>query len=92
MPQGSVIFFVGTLWHGGGENRSSGSRLAVTCQYCEPWLRQQENFFLELSAETLRSMPEKLLEMVGYSIHAPLMGMVNGMHPKRVIPGQGEQE
>ena len=86
MPQGSVIFFTGTLWHGGGENRSDAARLAVTCQYCEPWLRQQENFFLELSAQTLQSIPEPLLNMVGYSIHPPFMGMVDGMHPKRAIP------
>ncbi len=85
MPAGSVVFFLGTLWHGGGANQSEDSRLAVTCQYCEPWLRPQENFFLELSKETLGQIPEALLSMVGYSIHPPFMGMVNGMHPKRVL-------
>ena len=60
-------------------------RLAVTCQYCEPWLRPQENFFLELSQNTLSQMSEPLLSMVGYSIHPPFMGMVNGMHPKRTL-------
>ena len=85
MPAGSVLFFLGTLWHGGGANQTDGSRLAVTCQYCEPWLRPQENFFLELSKDTLSKIPEALLSMVGYSIHPPFMGMVNGMHPKRVL-------
>lgn len=85
MPAGSVVFFLGTLWHGGGANRSSADRLAVTCQYCEPWLRPQENFFLELSQETLSRIQEQLLSMVGYSIHPPFMGMVDGMHPKRTL-------
>jgi hypothetical protein len=85
MPAGSVVFFLGTLWHGGGANQSADSRLAVTCQYYEPWLRPQENFFLELSKDTLNNIPEALLSMVGYSIHPPFMGMVNGMHPKRVL-------
>jgi ectoine hydroxylase-related dioxygenase (phytanoyl-CoA dioxygenase family) len=85
MPAGSVVFFLGTLWHGGGANQTDNSRLAVTCQYCEPWLRPQENFFLELSKDTLSKIPEALLSMVGYSIHPPFMGMVNGMHPKRVL-------
>jgi len=85
MPAGSVVFFLGTLWHGGGANRSNTDRLAVTCQYCEPWLRPQENFFLELSQDTLSQIPEQLLSMVGYSIHPPFMGMVNGMHPKRTL-------
>jgi ectoine hydroxylase-related dioxygenase (phytanoyl-CoA dioxygenase family) len=85
MPAGSVVIFLGTLWHGGGENQSQASRLAVTCQYCEPWLRPQENFFLELSKSTLKQLPEPLLNMLGYSIHPPFMGMVNGMHPKRLL-------
>ncbi|MDO6441688.1 phytanoyl-CoA dioxygenase family protein [Marinobacter sp. 2_MG-2023] len=85
MPAGSVVFFLGTLWHGGGANRSDADRLAVTCQYCEPWLRPQENFFLELSQSTLSQIPEQLLSMVGYSIHPPFMGMVDGMHPKRTL-------
>jgi ectoine hydroxylase-related dioxygenase (phytanoyl-CoA dioxygenase family) len=85
MSAGSVVFFLGTLWHGGGANFTNESRLAVTCQYCEPWLRPQENFFLELSKNTLKKLPDELLSMVGYSIHPPFMGMVNGMHPKRVL-------
>lgn len=89
MPAGSVVFFLGTLWHGGGANHTSTERLAVTCQYCEPWLRPQENFFLELSQKTLSQIPEQLLSMVGYSIHPPFMGMVNGMHPKRTLQGEG---
>ncbi|TNC81126.1 MAG: phytanoyl-CoA dioxygenase [Oleiphilus sp.] len=85
MPAGSVVFFLGTTWHGGGSNQSDAPRLAATCQYCEPWLRPQENFFLELSEDTLAALPEPLLSMVGYSIHPPFMGMVNGMHPKRTL-------
>ncbi len=90
MPAGSALFFLGTTWHGGGSNQSELSRLAATCQYCEPWLRPQENFFLELSQETLNTIPESLLSMVGYSIHPPFMGMVNGMHPKRTLSSNDE--
>ena len=39
MPAGSVVVFLGTLWHRGGANASSGCRLAITPQYCEPWAR-----------------------------------------------------
>lgn len=85
MPAGSVVFYPGTLWHGGGANRSAAPRLAVTCQYCEPWLRTQENYFLCMSKETLRDVSEDMKRMLGYSIHPPFIGMVNGMHPKRVL-------
>ena len=88
MPAGSVVFYPGTLWHGGGENRSPSPRLAVTCQYCEPWVRTQENYFLSVRRETVAALSEDLKRLLGYSIHPPFMGMVDGMHPKRVLePG-----
>lgn len=85
MPAGSVVFFLGTLWHGGGANRSAAPRLAATAQYCEPWLRTQENYFLSVSRETARQVSEDMLRMLGYSIHPPFMGMSNGMSPKRAL-------
>jgi ectoine hydroxylase-related dioxygenase (phytanoyl-CoA dioxygenase family) len=85
MPAGSVVVFLGTLWHGGGANRSDKPRLAATCQYCEPWLRQQENFSLGVPREVARGLRESLLRMLGYSIYPPFMGMVDGMHPKRLL-------
>ncbi|MEM7412428.1 MAG: phytanoyl-CoA dioxygenase family protein [Myxococcota bacterium] len=85
MPAGSVVFYPGTLWHGGGENRTPAPRLAITCQYCEPWVRTQENYSLSVSRETVRVLSEDLKRLLGYSIHPPFMGMVNGMHPKRLL-------
>ena len=86
MPAGSCILFLGNLWHGGGENRSGADRLALTAQYCEPWLRTQENYFLSVERETVAGLSEDMKRLLGYSIHPPFMGMVNGMHPRRKLP------
>lgn len=88
MTAGSVIFFLGTTWHGGGRNQSNTARLAATCQYCEPYLRQQENFLLELTREAVLELSPELQALVGYSIHPPFMGMVDGKHPKRVLTAE----
>lgn len=85
MPRGSVLFFLGTLWHGGGENRTGAGRACVTAQYCAPWCRQQENFSLSVPRERVRRSSEHLQRMIGYSIHPPFMGFVDGMHPKRLL-------
>jgi ectoine hydroxylase-related dioxygenase (phytanoyl-CoA dioxygenase family) len=85
MPEGSAIFFLGTLWHGGGANRSDRPRLAFTGQYCAPWLRQQENFFLEVPRAIARDLRPTLQSLMGYSIYPPFMGMVDSMHPLRVL-------
>lgn len=85
MPKGSMVLFLGTLWHGGGANNSAAARLAVTAQYCEPWARQQENFSLSVPLERARQCSAHMQRMLGYSIHPPFMGMVNGMHPLRLL-------
>jgi ectoine hydroxylase-related dioxygenase (phytanoyl-CoA dioxygenase family) len=85
MPAGSVIFFLGTTWHGGGANRTKSPRLAVTHQYCEAFMRQQENYLLELDKETVKVLSPELRALIGYSIHSPFMGMVNGQHPLRLL-------
>ena len=85
MPAGSCVFFVGTLWHAGGANRSQQARLAVTAQYCEPWVRPQEAFTLSMTRDTVRAVSEDIRRMLGYSIHPPFIGQVDGMHPKRLL-------
>ena len=86
MPAGSVVFFVGTLWHGGGANHTAGqTRLGVTAQYCQPWLRPQEAFTLSTPPTIAKAVSENTRRMLGYSIHPPFMGMVDGMHPKRIL-------
>lgn len=88
MKAGSCVFFLGTLWHGGGANRSTAPRLALTAQYCEPWLRPQEAFTLSMTRDTVRAVSEDIRRMLGYSIHPPFIGQVEGMHPKRLLePG-----
>ena len=86
MPAASCILFMGNAWHGGGENYSGTDRLALTCQYCEPWARTQENYFLSVSKQTAACVSEDIRRLLGYSIHPPFMGMTEGMHPKRKLP------
>ncbi len=85
MPQGSMLFFVGTLWHAGGANRSGHARMCLTAQYCVPWCRPQENFFLSVRRETAKQCSGRMRQLLGYSIHKPFMGMVDGMHPLRLL-------
>lgn len=85
MPAGSCVFFLGTLWHGGGANTSPDPRLALTAQYCEPWLRPQGAFTLSAPHDIVRTVSEDIRRMLGYSIHPPFIGQVDGMHPKRLL-------
>jgi ectoine hydroxylase-related dioxygenase (phytanoyl-CoA dioxygenase family) len=85
MPAGSVMFYVGSIWHGGGANRSDKPRLGVILEYVSAWLRPQENHLLAVPREVARTLPERLQELLGYNIFPPFMGYVDGRHPRRVL-------
>ncbi len=85
MPAGSVIVFDAALWHRGGENRSGGTRLAVSPQFCQPWLRPQESQLLIVPPERAAACSPSMRAMLGYSIHPPFLGQVDGMHPLRLV-------
>ena len=86
MPAGSAVIFLGNVVHRGGANHSAGTRLAITPQYCAPWLRQLENMVLAVPPEQAGQYSTRLQEMLGYSTIDPgFMGYVDGMHPRRLI-------
>ena len=82
LPIGSCVFFSGTLWHGGGANKSKDTnRCAFTAQYCQPWVRPQENMMLSVPFDQVAMLPPEIQVMAGYSIHPPFIGHVDGRHP-----------
>ena len=85
MPAGACVVFLGTLLHRGGANRSAAPRLAFSNQYCEPWARTQENFFLGVPPQLARQMSPRLQQLLGYDIWAPFMGHVTASHPLKAL-------
>ena len=85
MPSGSLAIVKGTLWHRGGANVSDRPRLIITPQYCVGWVRQLENMSLAVPADLAEKLPERARELIGYSIHPPFMGYVDGVHPRRLL-------
>jgi len=85
MPAGSAIVFDAALWHRGGANRSTGTRLAISPQYCQPWLRPQESQLLIMPPDRAAACTPRMRAMLGYSIHPPFIGQVDGMNPVRLV-------
>ena len=85
MPAGSALVFDAALWHRGGANRSRRTRLAISPQYCQPYLRPQESQLLIVPPDAARTCSHKMQAMLGYSIHPPFIGQVDGMHPLRLV-------
>jgi ectoine hydroxylase-related dioxygenase (phytanoyl-CoA dioxygenase family) len=85
MPAGSVMLYVGSLWHGGGANRTDRSRLGLAIEYCASWLRAQETQLLVVPPALARTLPRRLRELLGYDIYPPFVGYVDGRHPARLL-------
>lgn len=90
MSPGSVLLMLGTLWHRGGAHRSNAPRLAVTPQYCEPWMRPIETMTLAIPPRLAAQYSPRTQAMLGYSIHPPFMGYVDGTHPGSLLVDQPE--
>jgi ectoine hydroxylase-related dioxygenase (phytanoyl-CoA dioxygenase family) len=82
-PAGACIFFHGTLMHRGGANRSASPRLAFSNQYCQPWARTQENFYLGIPPALVRGISPRLQALLGHEIVAPFMRHVTARKRQR---------
>jgi ectoine hydroxylase-related dioxygenase (phytanoyl-CoA dioxygenase family) len=88
MPAGACMVFAGTLLHRGGGNTGSATRRAFSNQYCQPWARTQENFFLAIPPAEVARMSPAVQALLGYSIHPPFMGQLSAYHPRKALePG-----
>lgn len=85
MPAGSVMFYVGTVWHGGGANHTPERRLGLILEYAASWLRAQENHVTAVPVDVMRTLDPRLQELLGYNIYPPFLGYVDGRHPRRAL-------
>jgi ectoine hydroxylase-related dioxygenase (phytanoyl-CoA dioxygenase family) len=90
MRRGSVLVWVGSLWHGGGANQTDARRVGIAMNYCAGFIRQQENQQLGLSPDLVKTFPRRLQELVGYSVYNGLIGHIDKKHPARVVLGEDQ--
>jgi ectoine hydroxylase-related dioxygenase (phytanoyl-CoA dioxygenase family) len=79
MAKGSVLVYVGSIFHGGGANTSDVHRIGINVGYSLGWLRQEENQYLACPPEVARTLPEGLLRLMGYQRGSVALGYVDDM-------------
>lgn len=85
MPRGSVLVYNGSLWHGGGRNRTDRRRIGIAMNYCAGFIRQQENQQLGVPRDLVRTFPRRLQELVGYGVYNGLIGHIDKKSPGRLL-------
>ena len=76
MGKGSVLLYIGSVYHGGGANRSDHTRTGVNITYNVAWLRQEENQYLSVPPDIAVTLDDDLLKLMGYSMGAYALGYV----------------
>jgi ectoine hydroxylase-related dioxygenase (phytanoyl-CoA dioxygenase family) len=90
MRKGSVLVWHGSLWHGGGANRTGERRYGIAMNYCAGWVRQQENQQLGIPREIARGFAPALRELVGYGVYRGLLGHVDKRKPEFLLGEAGD--
>lgn len=88
MPRGSVLIWVGSLWHAGGSNKTDKRRVGIAMNYCAGFIRQQENQQLGIPLDVIKAFPRTLKELVGLSIYNSLIGHIDKKHPLNALFGE----
>lgn len=79
MAKGSVLVYSGSVYHGGGANRSDEVRMGVNLTYARSWLRQEENQYLSIPPEVAATLDTDLLRLLGWARGAYALGYVDDL-------------
>jgi ectoine hydroxylase-related dioxygenase (phytanoyl-CoA dioxygenase family) len=89
MPKGSILVFNGSIWHGGGANRTQARRVGIAMNYCAGYIRQQENQQLGIPREIAKGFSPQLRKLVGYGIYRGLLGHIDKCSPVDLLDETG---
>jgi ectoine hydroxylase-related dioxygenase (phytanoyl-CoA dioxygenase family) len=86
-PAGGAIIWLGSVVHGGGANRTGCPRRGLLISYSLAWLAQTEKLLLSIPPARVRSLPERLQRLIGYQVHRPNLGWIEGRDPLEWLRG-----
>jgi ectoine hydroxylase-related dioxygenase (phytanoyl-CoA dioxygenase family) len=92
MAAGSAVVYLGTTLHGAGPNRTADQwRRGMHLSYVVGWLRTEENHYLSLWPDLIRTLPRKSQELLGFAAENTLeiaggyLGMVDLQDPVELL-------
>ena len=82
MRRSSVLIYLGSTYHGGGQNCTTDElRTAVIISLTRGYLRQEENQYLVALLEIVRRFPPKIQQLLGYALSPPFCGWIEMRDP-----------
>jgi len=70
MPAGSAVVYLGSTIHAGGRNATPDRwRRGMHMSFVVGWLRTEENNYLSVPPDVVRTLPRRAQELLGYAAH-----------------------
>ena len=85
---GAAILWLGSMMHGGGANRTERIRRGAVVSYNLAWLAQGEKLLLTVPPAVARRLPERAQRLIGYQVHKPTLGWIEGRDPIEWLRGE----
>jgi len=85
---GSAIVWVGSMMHGGGANNTEIIRRGAILSFCLGWLQPTEKSLISVPPKVARTLPRRAQELIGYQVHRPTLGWVEGRNPIEWLNGE----
>ena len=83
---GDGFMMFASCYHGGGANKTKDEeRLLYSCFMTRGWLRQEENHYLNMSLDKVKTLPTAIQDICGYTLSEPFLGWVNSTTPRVVL-------
>ncbi|NCG37830.1 MAG: phytanoyl-CoA dioxygenase family protein [Actinobacteria bacterium] len=93
MSKGSVLLYLGSMYHGGGANQSDEVRIGLSLQHAVGWVSRAEQFMLECPPAVVKDWDDELVRFIGYQMAGDSLGVYGdsqdpmaAVHPERNYP------
>ncbi|KAJ4186274.1 hypothetical protein NW767_012694 [Fusarium falciforme] len=85
MEVGDALIIIGSIWHGAGHNISDGRRNIFSMHMVRGTYRQDENQFLAIRRDVVKTYDPEVQALIGYSVSQPYLGYVDFDDPIKLL-------
>lgn len=86
LEKGDAFIMFASCYHGGGANTTKDQeRLLFSCFMTRGWLRQEENQYLSIDKDVMKTLPIEIQQKAGYSLSQPFLGWVASADPRVIL-------
>ncbi|KAL6364273.1 hypothetical protein LRP88_02192 [Fusarium phalaenopsidis] len=92
MSKGDAVFIIGSIWHGAGENKTTPPerRIIYSCHMTRGSLRADENQYLAIEHDTIKTFDPEVQALLGYSVSHPNCGHVDMKDPISLLGSKSD--